>query len=422
MTSTYTRKRRLVVLACLFLAWLVGYADRIAISTAIIPIAKEFSLDATAVGYVLSAFYITYAAMQIAGGWMADRFGAKPILIFCVFSWSLFTGLTGLVWSFASLIVVRLLFGIGEGGFSPASSVAIAEIFPKAERARAKSFVISSVLLGGAIGSGMVTAAIYHYGWRAAYHVLGVLGIGLAAMLWLAIKSRPKRATGAPPRPKGASMLDVLRVSMVRKTSLIWFLKNTGALGMQAWMPMYLMKVHHIDLLRVGMMATVPYLAAFIGLNCVGWLLDMAGEGRERLFMAASALLGVVALAVMIATSSMTILMICWVLSSLSYNFVYATVFAIPLKRLPDTMVGNATGIINFGGQLAGAVAPATMGLLISHFQQSYQPAFYFLIGAGVAGFLVALTWRPALLHSEGGPAVSGRSPIPLDHAQVPGH
>jgi len=399
MSAPYTRRRRNAVLACLFIAWLVGYADRIAISTAIVPIAREFDLDARAAGYVLSAFYVTYAAMQIVGGWMSHRFGARRILIFCVFSWSLFTSLTGMVWSFGSLLAVRLLFGIGEGGFSPASSVTIAEVFPKGERARAKSFVISSVLLGGALGSGVVAAAVTLYGWRATYHVLGVLGIVLTLLLWLVIKPPGCAAGAAPAGHGGAGLLRAMRVGMVRKTSLIWFLKNVGALGMQAWMPTYLMRVHHVDLLHAGLMATVPYVLAFFGLNYVGWLLDKAGEGRERWFMAASSALGVGALAVMMSTGSLAVLMLCWVLSTLSYNFVYATVFAVPLKRLPDGMVGSATGLINFGGQMAGAIAPAVMGQLISHYGQSgqsFQPAFAFLLVTGAAAFVISLTWRPA--------------------------
>jgi nitrate/nitrite transporter NarK len=111
--------------------------------------------------------------------------------------------------------------------------------------------------------------------------------------------------------------------------------------------------------------------------------------------MAGSAALGVAALAVMMSTSSLAVLMACWVLSTLSYNFVYATVFAVPLKRLPDAMVGSATGLVNFGGQMAGAIGPAAMGLLISRDGQSFQLAFLFLLATGVAAFLVSLTWRP---------------------------
>ncbi|AOZ09305.1 MFS transporter [Cupriavidus malaysiensis] len=408
MNSAYSPRRRGAVLACLFLAWLVGYADRIAISTAIVPISREFALDARAAGYVLSAFYVSYAVMQIAGGWMAHRFGARRILLFCVFSWSLFTSLTGQAWSLASLVAVRLLFGIGEGGFSPASSVTIAEVFPRAERARAKSFVISSVLLGGAVGSGVAAAAISQYGWRATYHWLGLVGIGLAGLLWLAIRPPVAAASAMPPRA-GASLLQVLRIPMVRKTSMIWFLKNMGALGMQAWMPTYLMRVHHVDLLHAGLMAALPYLLAFLGLNGVGWLLDKAGQGRERLCMAASSALGVAALAVVMQTDSLVVLMACWVLSTLSYNFVYATVFAIPLKRLPDEMVGNATGLINFGGQLAGAIAPAVMGLLIARFQDNFQPAFGFLLATGIAAFLLSLGWRPAAEAASGSAAARWR-------------
>jgi MFS transporter, ACS family, hexuronate transporter len=73
---------------------------------------------------------------------------------------------------------------------------------------------------------------------------------------------------------------------------------------------------------------------------------------------------------------------------------VYGTIYAIPLKHLPDEMVGTAAGVINFGGQCAAAVAPATIGLLVGHSHGSFTSAFLFLLCSGVGVFLVALTWR----------------------------
>ncbi len=67
--------------------------------------------------------------MQIPGGWLADKFGAKRVLLMAVIMWSIFTGLTAVAWSLTAMIVIRFLFGIGEGGFQPASSKIIATIF-----------------------------------------------------------------------------------------------------------------------------------------------------------------------------------------------------------------------------------------------------------------------------------------------------
>lgn len=392
----YTRARKTAVVGTLFIAWLIGYADRIAMSTSIIPIQKEFSLGAESVGYVLSAFYLSYAIMQIGGGWLSDRFGSRTVLVFCVASWSLFTGLTGMAWSLASLIAIRLLFGIGEGGFAPASSVTIAEAFPKSERARAKTFVMSGVMIGTAAGSGFIAAMIHGYGWRAAYHVLGLVGIVVAAALWLVIKKPggPKSAGRAVPRASGAKLLQLVRTPAVWKIVLIWFFGNITALGLQSWMPSYLAKTHKIDILHIGLASAVPYLISFAGFNGVGWLLDKVGQGREALFMAGGALVSAIALALMLSTQSLGLLLAYWTLGMVAYNFVYATVFAIPLKYVPPDMVGSATGIVNFGGQMAGVVAPSTMGLLIAHYDGSFVPAFVFLLCSGLVAAGIAASWR----------------------------
>ena len=146
LSTSYSRSRKTFVLVMLFLSWILANADRIAMSISIVPITQEFALDARSAGLLLSAFYLSYSLMQLAAGWLGDRFGSRLVLVFSVACWSVFTGLTGLAATFTALFVIRVLFGIGEGGFVPASTVTIAEAFPRAERARAKSLVIGGMM------------------------------------------------------------------------------------------------------------------------------------------------------------------------------------------------------------------------------------------------------------------------------------
>lgn len=172
MQSGFSRSQKIASLSGLFLAWAVGYADRILMSVAIVPISHEFALDAGQAGLLLSAFYISYALMQLAGGWLSDHFGSRIVVVCCIVAWSVFTSATSFAWSFASLLVIRFMFGLGEGSFPPASSVTVAEVFPKSERARAKSFLISTVFLGNAAGAGLIGATVAYLGWRGSFHIL----------------------------------------------------------------------------------------------------------------------------------------------------------------------------------------------------------------------------------------------------------
>ena len=338
--------------------------------------------------------------MQLLGGWLSDRYGSRIVVVMCVAAWSVFTGLTGAAWSFISLVVIRFLFGVGEGFFSPASSVTVAETFPKEERARAKSFLISTVFLGNAAGSAGVALAVVYLGWRSAFHILSVIGLVVAGILWLALRGGMAGQRGKiGERPKN-QLRELVRRPDALKLTFIWFGTSIVYIGMISWMPSYLLKTYRIDLLHIGIASTIPYLIAFFGTNAVGWLLDRHGKGREKSFMMAGALGSAVFLALMISTSSITLLVVFWTLCLLSFNFVYATVFSIPLKHFPEHLIGSATGLMNFGGQLAGSLAPFVMGTLIVMFGGSYLAALSFLVASALFAFIVATTWRAQPLPS----------------------
>src|SRR3954453_4985959 len=149
--SGYNKKTKTTVLTLLFLTWIINYLDKNSMSVAIIAISKEFSLTPTQGGMVISSFFLAYAFMQLLGGWLTDKYGSKKIIVIPLLIWSIFTIITGFAWSFVSLIIIRFLFGIGEGSFPSASSVALAENFPKEQRGRAKGLLSASTQIGSII-------------------------------------------------------------------------------------------------------------------------------------------------------------------------------------------------------------------------------------------------------------------------------
>ncbi|MDK8264922.1 MFS transporter [Pseudomonas oryzihabitans] len=402
--SAYGRRHKVFVLITLLMSWILANADRMAMSVAIIPITQEFDLDAKAAGLVLGSFYISYAAMQLVAGWLADRFGSRAVLVFCVGCWSVFTSLTGMAGSLFALIAIRLLFGLGEGGFAPASTVTIAEAFPRAQRARAKSLIIGASFIGSAVGTGAIAALMHAHGWRFAYHVFGAVGVLVAVVLWFAVKPSPRRVDAA--QRKGMFGV-LLKQAVLRKTMLIFFFSNIVYIGLISWMPTFLMKTRDIDILHVGVASAIPYLVAFAALNCVGWLLDKVGDGRERLFMGVGAAMVILFLGMMMFVNSLPGLLTCWTLSLVGYTAIYGTVFAIPLKHLPDNSVGTASGIINFGGQVAAGIGPMMIGWLVSAGQGSFGLAFAFLLASGAGALLTAFSWRAET------DRLDGRSSVP---------
>ena len=105
----------------------ITYLDRVAISSAAPAVRQELGLDAVQMGWVFSAFTWAYAAFEIPSGWMGDVMGPRKVLTRIVLWWSAFTAATGLAWNFASLVVARFLFGIGEAGAFPNTSRSFAQ-------------------------------------------------------------------------------------------------------------------------------------------------------------------------------------------------------------------------------------------------------------------------------------------------------
>src|SRR5436190_12528924 len=109
-----SKRQSTVGFVLLYLAFLISYVDRAAISLALGQIGKDYNLPASDLGIIISAFFVGYAAMQIPGGWLADRFGSKLVVVAAIAMWSVFTVTTSLAWSLTSLIAIRLIFGLTE--------------------------------------------------------------------------------------------------------------------------------------------------------------------------------------------------------------------------------------------------------------------------------------------------------------------
>ena len=133
-TTRSALKTRHFILFILCLMYFIAYVDRVNISVAGPIMRAEMGLTPTELGLIFSAFAYPYAAMQIAGGWLADRFGPRLVLAVLSLLWAAATILTGISWSVASLVLFRVVVGIGEGGAFPAATRALTFWLPVRER------------------------------------------------------------------------------------------------------------------------------------------------------------------------------------------------------------------------------------------------------------------------------------------------
>src|ERR1035438_3930903 len=171
-------RREWVVVWLLVLSAIINYVDRSNLSIAAPVIQRQFSLSPIQIGSMLSAFFWTYALMQISGiaGWFSDHFPVGWVMLGGYVLWSGATVLTGLTLSFVGLYLALLLLGVGESVAYPCYSRIFAEL-PQEQRGRANALIDAGTKLGPAIGAFVGGLLLVHIGWRMLFIVLGAGGL-----------------------------------------------------------------------------------------------------------------------------------------------------------------------------------------------------------------------------------------------------
>ena len=406
--SSLSRHRSTVGFCLLYLAYMISYVDRTAISLALAQIGKDFNLQASDLGIVISAFFLGYAAMQIPGGWLADRFGSKYVIVFAIAAWSIFTVMTSFAWSLGSLIVIRLIFGLTEGAYPSASVKGVTELFDKPSHPKLSALLVSSNYAGSMLAPLIMAPLLIALGWRHAFEVIGIAGVVFALVYFVLVPHiRPAADAGnasasAQAPVNQASKRELLKNPFLWQLLTVWFGLSCVNKGLDSWMPIYLLQQRGLDLKAVGILTPIPFLLATIATAIGGWVMTRFFADREKYLLIGSATLTGIFLYAMSKSETITALIFFQSLVYFFKSFVLATVIALPTKILHDDQIGTGIGMVNFGGQSAGFVAPAVMGFLVTG-TGSFDAAFHFLLVMTGLAALVATTIRtrePKLVQS----------------------
>ena len=178
--SELSSRRTNIALALLVLSVFLNYIDRSNLSIALPYLKDELGLSPSRLGILLSAFFWTYSTFQLVSGWLVDRIHVGWVLAAGFLLWSAATGITGLLHSFAGLVVVRAVLGIGESVAYPAYSKILGQLFPEAHRGFANSLVAAGAAAGPGIGLFVAGTFMARFGWRPFFIILG-----LGSLVWL---------------------------------------------------------------------------------------------------------------------------------------------------------------------------------------------------------------------------------------------
>lgn len=388
-------KRKYLLFALLFMGWIIDSLGLFGMNIVIIPISKEFNLNESQTGMILSSFFLSSAVMTLVAGWFSDRFGSRNIVIASIFIFSLFSLFTGMIWSFASLILARLLVGLADGCLPTASAVAITEIFPKAERARAKAFLLSAQLIGATLASVIAAAVAVYMGWRGIFFISG--GVGIIVSLLLGIYYRPPKNTNRESEQqvgRKLAMSSLFSNRLLWTLVLIYFGASLVNWGSTSWIPTYLEKVRHLDLMSLGTLSMIPNTCGLLASIFTGWMLDKKWSGREKQVIIAGSIIAGVCLYLMFNAPSILTMVTFQALFSIGIMSTMMAILTLPLKVVSPDIVGSFMGILYFLGAIAGTLAPTIMGFLITMFEGSYAAAFWFLIAMLAFPIIGAITLK----------------------------
>ncbi|PKN68815.1 MAG: hypothetical protein CVU54_13155 [Deltaproteobacteria bacterium HGW-Deltaproteobacteria-12] len=368
-----------IILGILFLTWVLVSFNKIAITIAIIPMTEEFNLTPYQIGLIMSSFFFSYAAVSLIAGFVTNKAIHRSIMTKIMILWTGLAMATAAAWNFICLMVLRSMHGAAGGMLGPLGAVTIAELFPKEERGRAQSFLVSGTVLGTGVG-GLVTAAIIAmFHWRMAFLLFGILGAIFTILFCILIGDHMINMAAAVQPDNTTSITKVIQEPFVLKLGLIALGAGTVNWGLTSWLPGYWVNIQGMSMVNMGVLTVVPAIIMFVFMQISGVVLDKLMVKFEKYVLFCSTLcvaalmylmMGAVDLPGVVAYLSLTFVMMA---------FITSTMFVLPQKYLPTRMIGSATGFIIFMHLIAGSIAPAVMGFLITKHSGSYSPVFLFV-------------------------------------------
>ncbi len=393
-----------VVLMLLCLMYFITYLDRVNVSTAAAGFAKDFGLNKTEIGLVFSAFAYPYLVFQIIGGWVSDRFGARRTLIVCGVIWAGATVLTGLAGGLASLLVARVLLGLGEGATFPAATCAMSHWVAKGKRGYAQGITHAAARVGNAAAPAIVVAVMTAHGWRASFYACAAISFAWVALWALTFTERPTdhpRITQAeldvvPPvdvRPQVAWGPLFRRMMPV---TVVYFCYGWTLWLFLSWIPQYFLHNYELDLKKSAIFASSVFLAGVVGDTLGGIVTDMLYQRTGSLNRARSWMVAVCMFLTLLSLFPLMLVHSLYVsLACLSAGFFFAEMTIGPMWAIPMDIApaysGTASGMMNTGSALAAIISPVVAGQLIDRFGNWELP---FVGSMVLMGFGIVLAFR----------------------------
>lgn len=428
-------KKSWFVVLMLFLAGVISYLDRSALSIAAPLITKELGLQPAQLGIVFSAFFVGYAAFCFVGGYASDRFGAKRVLGGAMTLWSVFCGLTAAVSGIGSLLVVRAIFGIGEGPYAACTNKMVSGWFTPDKRTTAVGIANAGQQFGGAIAGPIVGFLALRFGWRVSFIAIGVLGVAWVLVWAFTVKDKPDAnaahgdaATGgrladdmrAPVDGSAAAVAKPLRAYLtdlqILATSFAFFGSAYILYFFLSWFPSYLTMERHLSLASMSVVNVIPWAMGAVGLAIGGGVSDLlfriTGNAllAKKLVIVVSLVVAAACIAVAGVAASIVTAVLLLAVTVFFMSMTVGVYWGVIMDVVEPARVGAVGGFMHLIANAAGIVAPALTGFLVQ-WTGLFQSAFVVSGGVALLGALGVVCFVRA--KPPAGTARGGQ-PVPL--------
>ncbi len=376
----------------------INYIDRTSLSTAapLLERKDDLAIPPAKMGVLLSAFFWTYSFLQLASGWLVDRYGVRWVMAIGFFIWSAATAATGLVQGFGTLLCLRLLLGAGESVAYPCYSKIIAGNFAEHQRGLANSLIDAGTKFGPALGFLAGGILMERYGWRPVFIVLG-----LGSLLWLPAWFRwmPRgHAAAQTTQSAGPGFAEICSQRQAWATFIGHFSGNYLWYFLITWLPSYLVKERGFSMSTMACVGALAFCVTGITTIITGAVADraIAAGGTPTRVRKTCVIMGLglaTSVVAVVVVRGPVASMACLMFACMAYGIFASSHWAIPQTIAGPLAAGKWTGLQNCLANVAGVAAPAITGFAVEktgHFFWAFAVcSAVVLVGAASYAFLL---------------------------------
>lgn len=405
--------KRWIIIWLLTLGVIIAFVSRTNLSAALAykDFIQAFHLSNIDRGSLNSAFFWSYAALQIPAGWIVDRYGVRKPYAISFVIWCLASAATGLMHSFSQLTTMRVITGVGEAIVTPATYRWIRVNFPESESGVAVGIYVVGTKIGPAIGAPLAAWLIVAYSWRLMFTI-----IGLGGLLWLIpwmILVKPDGPKAETPTERDSARVTVpfrnlMASPVIWGTFIVNFCAAYFVFYCMTWMPAYFVEERHLSLSKMGLYSFFSFTGIAVVALVSAWVADlMIKRGGNPVAVRKAFVVAGFALActeLLGARTSSVHVALFWAVVSLSgLGLAAANHLALcRMSLVPAASVGLVTGMQNVALSLAGIVGPLLSGWLLQitgGYTAPMEAILFFLVLGGVACIvLLREKWSPVAI------------------------